>query len=333
MQLVINREALKAWLRNLLPDRTLIAPVSEAGLVLYRVTEDVEDIAFHFDNTALSPKEFFFPITDTLFTLRSDNGRAELKTPTIEKEAVLFGIRPCDALGLKVIDRPFLDEPADVRYQQRRERTVLVGLACSEACPECFCTSVGTAPNDASNMDILLSESGEDYLVQAVTERGKALLEGATLKEIETASTSVVSPQRVPAEGIASAMLKAFDSPYWDRVADRCIHCNICSHVCPVCYCFDIRDYRNKGEVERLRTWESCQAAAFTRLAGGADIRPGKGVRMRQRFAHKLLYMDRQFGGLLGCTGCGRCVKYCPVNIDIREIISDIQKMAVENAS
>lgn len=330
MPSAISRQDLKDWLQKLMSGRAVIAPAAEAGLVMYRAVERVEDIVFKFTNTVLSPKEFFFPITETLFTLRQKDGRPEIVTPTMDRDAVLFGIRPCDALGLKIIDRPFLDEPADARYKERRERTTLVGLACSEACAEGFCTSMGTGPDDPANVDILLTENGDDYLVRAVTEKGKSLLEGVALKEAGAVSTPVVSLKKVPAENIGSAMLKSFDSPYWGRVADRCIHCNICSYVCPVCYCFDIRDYTSKGEVQRVRSWESCQAAGFTRLAGGADVRPSKGARMRQRFAHKLLYMDKQFGDLVGCTGCGRCVKHCPVNIDIREIINDVQKMAVE---
>ncbi|MHB8085663.1 MAG: 4Fe-4S dicluster domain-containing protein, partial [Dehalococcoidia bacterium] len=132
----------------------------------------------------------------------------------------------------------------------------------------------------------------------------------------------------VPVEGVSEMMRRNFDSPYWDRVADRCIHCNICSYVCPCCYCFDIRDYTGKDKIDRVRSWESCQSAGFTRIAGGHDPRPTKGARLRQRWYHKLLYYPTLFGDIK-CTGCGRCVRSCPVNIDIREIITDVQKLNV----
>jgi len=125
-------------------------------------------------------------------------------------------------------------------------------------------------------------------------------------------------------------MRQAFDSPYWSRLADRCVHCNLCAYVCPTCYCFDIRDYESKGKIERVRSWESCQSPGFTRQAGGYNPRASKEARLRQRFYHKLLYFPEDFGAI-ACVGCGRCVQVCPVNIDIREVISDIQKIGGRN--
>ncbi|MFC1926046.1 4Fe-4S dicluster domain-containing protein, partial [Chloroflexota bacterium] len=117
---------------------------------------------------------------------------------------------------------------------------------------------------------------------------------------------------------------------YWDRLADRCVHCNVCSYVCPTCYCFDVRDYEAKGKIDRVRSWESCQSSGFTKIAGGHDPRPTKGTRLRQRFNHKLFYFPEEFG-TSHCVGCGRCVRSCPVNIDIREIIRNIQELGVKS--
>jgi sulfhydrogenase subunit beta (sulfur reductase) len=104
------------------------------------------------------------------------------------------------------------------------------------------------------------------------------------------------------------------------------LHCNICAYVCPTCYCFDVRDYPDKGKVERVRSWESCQSPGFSLTAGGYDPRTTKGERLRQRFSHKFLYFPERFQDA-ACIGCGRCVKACPVNIDIREVISDLQQL------
>jgi len=104
----------------------------------------------------------------------------------------------------------------------------------------------------------------------------------------------------------------------------------MCSYVCPTCYCFDVRDYTDKGKIERVRSWESCQSPGFTKIAGGYDPRANKGSRLRQRFGHKLIYFPEHFGPL-HCIGCGRCVRACPVNIDIREIIQDVQKLGVKS--
>ena len=330
MTQTISRKNLLAWLGRLLRERVLIAPTHTAEPILFRPVSKVEDIIFDFDNTAISPKEWFFPATETLFWAETTDGRTELVPATVEREAVIFGLRPCDAMGLALIDKAFLAEPADTLYQQHRDKTVLVGLSCRKAYPQCFCTSMGTAPDDPSYVDILLTQVEEDYIVQIVTQKGKALLPDNLLVESEAVAPPPPSPSVVPAEGIEEVMRQAFDSPYWGRLADRCVHCNLCAYVCPTCYCFDIRDYESKGKIERVRSWESCQSPGFTRQAGGYNPRSSKAARLRQRFYHKLLYFPESFGAI-ACVGCGRCVMVCPVNIDIRELIADIQKIGGPN--
>ena len=329
MSQLISKENLLSWLGELLQDRRLVAPVKVDDMTLFRQVDRVEDIALDFNNTDLSPKEFFFPASETLFTVEREDGRVELTPAHVERETVVFGMRPCDAKGIATLGLPYLEEPGDALFREHRDKTALVGLSCRTACAECFCTSMGSGPDDASNLDIMLTEVGDGYLVQVVTGKGKALLPDELLTTTDVPPPPPPSVAAVTSEGIVEKMKQAFDSPYWDRVADRCVHCNICSYVCPTCYCFDVRDYTDKGRIERVRSWESCQSPAFTRLAGGHDPRPTKGARMRQRFSHKLFYFPEQFGPL-HCVGCGRCVKSCPVNIDIREIIEDVQKMGAK---
>jgi ferredoxin len=177
-------------------------------------------------------------------------------------------------------------------------------------------------------LDIMLTHTPSGYIVQAITGKGKELTPVTMVEEKDVPSPPTPRIAAIPMEGVREIMRRNFDSPYWDRVADRCIHCNICSYVCPCCYCFDIRDYAGKDKIDRVRSWESCQSAGFTRIAGGHDPRPTKGARLRQRWYHKLLYYPTLFGDIK-CTGCGRCVRSCPVNIDIREIIMDVQKLNV----
>jgi len=332
MTQVIAKNELLRWLEGLSRERRLVAPVRTDSLTLFQTTGKVEEIALDFTNTTLSPKEWFFPATEALFSLERKDGTVELVPNTVDRETVIFGIRPCDASGLIILDKAFLAAPADAQYQQHRSRAALVGIACTSACPECFCTSMGTAPDDASHVDILLTPTGESYTIQVLTEKGKTLLARATVREAEVAPAKPPAVNRVPTENISEVMKRAFETPYWNRLADRCIHCNLCAYVCPVCYCFDIRDYTARRKVVRVRSWESCQSPGFTRIAGGYDPRPTKGAKLRQRFYHKLLYMSEQLG-VVGCTGCGRCVRSCPVNIDIREIITDIQKVGARNVA
>jgi len=331
MNLFISRDELIRWLDQLLRERILLAPARVQGLTLFQPVSKVEEVTLDFSNTTLSPKESFLPPTETLFSVQGNDGQLQLVPSTIEKDAVIFGLRPCDAKGIALMDGPFLQEPGDALYQERRARTSLIGLSCRQVQPECFCTSVGSAPNDPSHVDILLTEVENGYIVQVVTEKGKALLpEGLTDSKEELPAPPEL--QDVPVKEVTRAVREFFDNPYWEQLADRCLHCNICAYVCPTCYCFDVRDYPNKGNPERVRSWDSCQSTGFTRIAGGYDPRAAKGARLRQRFSHKLLYFPEEFQDI-ACVGCGRCVKSCPVNIDIREVMSDLQQLEAKSGS
>ncbi len=327
----LSKEGLFAWLGRIAGERKLIAPVHMWGITLFRAVDSPENIALDIENTDLSAKDWFFPPSEALFTVDQREDHPHITPATENREAVLFGLRPCDALAISHFDMPFLAEPADNLYRERREKTVLVGVACARARPECFCTSAGTAPNDSSLLDIMLTEAGDGYALEVVTEKGRKALGDTPLESLGFELTSPPQPDPVPLAGIKDIARHVFDAPYWDRLADRCIHCNLCAYVCPDCYCFDIRDYSAKGKTERVRCWESCQSAGFTRLAGGHDPRSSKGARLRQRFYHKFLYFPENFGPP-ACTGCGRCVRACPVNIDIREVAAEMQKAAKQVA-
>jgi len=315
----VSKENLLRWLKELMIKKTLIAPVQDQQFTLFIPIKSVEEITLDYQFTPLSPKEYFFPPSEVIFSIKGE----EIKSPQVERGFVLFGIRPCDAFAIHILDAPFLSPPPDTLYKERREVATLIGLACLQPRPECFCSSVGTNPVDPSYMDILLIPHQGGFIVDIRTEKGRGDLASASVEEIPLSPISPPALTQLPIAGIEQIAPLVFEHGYWQRLADRCIHCNICAYVCPCCYCFDLRDYSLGGEVERIRSWESCQSSWFTRLAGGYEPRPGKGARLRNRFYHKFLYFFEQFG-LLGCSGCGRCVRACPVNIDIREVISDI---------
>jgi len=326
----ITREALTTWLDGLTGRYTLIAPRLVEGELLYRSVTASAEIVLEFRRTVLSPKTFFLPDTQVVLEVEKRGTETTLAEPEVVKEQVIIGVRPCDARGLRALDALLLDRPpADAYYAERREKTTLIGLACPRLWEDCFCTSLGGAPDDASDVDLMFYEGRTGYWLSVVTEKGAALVEGLRTEETEQAlPASDISGERVPVLA-PDGWSALFDDAYWQRLADRCLSCHACTYVCPTCRCFDVRDDTTAAgpgyaHIQRLRAWDSCMAAAYRRIAGGHNPRPSKAQRLRNRYYCKFCYSPIDFGAV-ACVGCGRCIAVCPVAIDITEMLADIQ--------
>jgi len=341
----ISTQALRDWLDTLARQVTLIAPVEteigEApGLAnppasgmntLYQPVSSADEIAWDFRRTVMSAREFLFPKTETLFTIETNpTGKKTLHETKMEGQQVIFGIRPCDARGLRVLDAIMLEQkPADVYYAQRRRNTTLVGLSCPEMWENCFCTSVGGAPNSSDDVDILLTQVENGYAVEIVTEKGEKLAQGIPLQEVEglvLPEPRLNEPFETPTE---QQWLNSFGDVYWERVGERCLSCRACVYVCPTCRCFDVRDETVVDSaggriMRRVRSWDSCQGVNYRTVAGGANPRANPDQRSRNRFFCKFYYVPTDYNVPFGCVGCGRCIAVCPVNIDISEVLRDL---------
>jgi ferredoxin len=247
---------------------------------------------------------------------------------------VVFGIRPCDARAFQLVDANF-DTPSyqDPWWVNAREMTTFVGLGCTDPCSTCFCTAVEGGPFDTAGLDLLLTEVGEGFLVKVLTNKGEALVN--TSDAFEPVSADLVE-KAVPVEKTAARAIESqvdisrlasldmttlYEEPFWDDVAFSCINCGTCTFLCPTCWCFDIQDETHGAAGTRMRNWDSCMFPLFTLHASGHNPRSQKVQRVRQRFMHKLKYYVDTYEKGVACVGCGRCVQYCPVNIDIREVI------------
>jgi sulfhydrogenase subunit beta (sulfur reductase) len=332
---IITQEALNAWLDRLAAGYTLIAPRTLDGLVLYRPVTSSAEITFTYTRPKLSAKDVVFPPTERILQIEKNDQQVALAEAEMGK-CLVFGLRPCDAHGLAVLDAVFLKPPSDASYARQREATTLIGLACPQMWDGCFCTQMGGAPDDASHLDILLTAVEDAYAVNAVTDKGRALVEGLALQEIDgepprpAIAASAASIQPLPPEQWPAH----FNDTYWDLLAERCIGCRICAYVCPTCRCFDVRDElaerrTHYARYDRLRAWDSCTGSNYRVTAGGHNPRPTKGARLRNRFFCKFYYMHQDYD-TIGCVGCGRCIEACPVNIDIVEMLQDVSKMEVE---
>ena len=323
---IIGKDSLTRWLTSLMDRYQVMAPVLVEGYHLFRPITSPEEIAWDYYNSVVPPKELVFPMTESLFTLEYQNGVPQIQEPVMDRPTVIFGLRPCDARAIAMLDASFLNDPVDAPYARRRDLVTLVGWACVRPEAPCFCTSIGGAPNGTQGLDVLMTEGDEGYFVQSVTEKGAAIMKGA-----ETERTDAVPPE-LPAlpgfetEGITEKLPDEFLSPLWQQQVEACISCKVCTFLCPTCYCFDVRDRRDGDTVERLRCWDGCQGAHFSRIAGGYNPRASKTARWKQWFYHKYMYYPERFGGVIACVGCARCVRKCPVNIDIREVIRDLKE-------
>lgn len=331
-QYFVSEKMLAGWLESLSLEATLIVPRSVEGLILYRPVSASAEIAWKSARPMLSVKDVFFPSTDRLLTIEKTGQQVRLTETLPEGRQVIFGVRPCDARGVQILDALFIEQqPADPYYARRRENTALIGLSCREMGPTCFCTSVGGAPDDPTGLDLMLTEVEDGYAIQVITENGENLLEGLPLADfagelpvpIRTGTLPVPPKQSWPSH---------FSDEYWTRLSKRCLSCRICAYACPTCRCFGVRDEAapGNGHFERLRCWDSCTGANYNRIAGGHNPRAGKDERLRNRFFCKFYYYPEQYnlGEQAACTGCGRCIDLCPVNIDISEVLTDVGRLA-----
>ncbi|MGD0611984.1 MAG: 4Fe-4S dicluster domain-containing protein [Anaerolineales bacterium] len=328
---VLSQAALTEWLDRLAETSSLIAPRLVSGVLLYRKVSKSAEIAWGFSRPVMSAKDVFFPPTEQLFTIQKTGQEVSLRESQPEGETILFGVRPCDARGVRLLDALFLDtEPVDPYYARRRANTTLIGLACQEVGATCFCTSTGGAPDDERDMDVMLVAVNGGYALKAITDKGKALTAGLAL----TISDQVEAPPRrrpaVPGQMPAIPWPAHFTDSYWARISERCLSCRACAYVCPTCRCFTVRDEMtaSPAEFERIRCWDSCGGENYRRIAGGHKGRAEKGERLRNRFFCKFYYYPEQYSlkDTPACTGCGRCIDVCPVGVDITEVLMDLRR-------
>jgi sulfhydrogenase subunit beta (sulfur reductase) len=337
---LIDKAALPGLIGKLFARATVYGPVQEDGYVVFRLLQEGEQPLANYANSRNAPKQFFFPPREELLKY-TRSGRDFIPTSEGEStgEAVLFGVRPCDARSFALLDMLFDQEQyRDPHYIARREKTTVITMACVHPpYATCFCTAVDGTPTSGQGADILLTDLGEEYLAEFLTQKGERLLPhlgdlptvdaGAEAKQREIAAQAAGEITSVPPAKKIKPILDAnFDHKFWDTIHGRCLKCGTCTYLCPTCHCFDISD-ETKGETGvRIRNWDSCMYPLFTKAASGHNPRPSQKERWRQRVMHKFKYYVDNFGAI-SCVGCGRCVQLCPVNIDIRKIISDIAEL------
>lgn len=336
----IASEKLPEWLKALAAERRVLVPVEEGGGVVFRPYDAAKTPVFGSDATA-PPKGAVFPACQELFRYEQgkdpeDPGKPTLKLiPNLEAEpTVVFGAKPCGARGFLIFDRVYQGKKfPDPYYAAAREATVFVTMACGSVENTCFCHWVGSGPADPAGSDLLLTPVAGGYTVEAVSDKGQPFLDSPLLADgsAKAAEAEEVKTRTREALGDApdianapAALLSAFDdADFWRDQSEKCISCGACTYLCPTCYCFTITDEPQGMNGRRMRSWDACMHFQFTLEASGHNPRPTKAHRLKNRVGHKFSYYPTLHEGLIACCGCGRCVKSCPVSVDIREIVQN----------
>jgi sulfhydrogenase subunit beta (sulfur reductase) len=330
---IIKRDDLRKWLEEIEANYDLYAPVPST-VVNFGKIEQVDQVCFDFKNTVLSTKALFFPQSEELFSYAKESEGIRIKTTEdLKKERVLFGIRPCDVRALSILDMVFGGEFQDSHYIEKRRKTALLGIGCTEPSDTCFCSTFGIDSLCGEGTDIFLIDNKGYYTVKEVnTQRGRSLIDlGDTLfttQEKEPRTETEIVTECVDISKITKDIEKTQED-FWNNKSDPCLSCGVCTYVCPTCQCFDVEDEEKKSGGARFRTWDFCMSKDFARMASGENPRSLKGERFRHRYFHKFDYFPKKYD-VMGCVGCGRCILHCPVSMDIRKVLDGIRAKVEE---
>lgn len=298
-------------------------------------------------------KQFLFPATLQLFSAKRTNKGFEISNGTEGKMSMnaelpryaFIGVRSCELHAIGIQDKVFSEgEFTDPHYKSLRERVLLIAVNCGQAGGTCFCVSMNTGPRVQNGHDIVLTEVlnelGHFFIADAGTERGREILQSIPHEEATTIETEAAEHlvdlatqemgRMLEADGVRELLRSTLEHPHWDEVARRCLTCANCTMVCPTCFCSTFEDVTDLSgqKAERWRRWDSCFTMDFSYIHGGS-IRPTTRSRYRQWLTHKLGNWVDQFG-VSGCVGCGRCITWCPVGIDITEEVRTLRKSRAE---
>lgn len=314
----------------------------------YRLRRD--DGAGCFDHVVgpHSLKNFLFPPRETIQELVRKDGSWQVHQPEHDEPPLaVIGVRSCDLHAVEVQDRTFLQGPyVDPGYQARREKLFLAAVNCRRAAATCFCHSMKTGPAVRRGFDIALTEQDDSYVIEIGTARGAEAIAAAdwhpcSQDEIEQAravprdlehrmhhreqTADTARPRHLNTDDIRDLLLGNLDHPRWEEVGQRCLACANCTLVCPTCFCGHVQEVADLtgDHVRRERTWASCFMSEHSQMSSGV-VRQATAARYRQWLTHKLASWIDQYG-VSGCVGCGRCITWCPVAIDLTEEVAAIR--------
>ena len=316
----------------------------EAGT--YRLERRGDEALFGYVVGPHSWKKYLYPSREKLWTATRTGASFEVEPAAQDPTPFAFlGVRACEIAAIGIQDRVFLGAVKDPGYQRRREGALRIAVQCGQAGGTCFCVSMGTGPAVREGFDLSLTEildgGGHRFLVEVGTAAGAAILERVPTRPAEApdsasaeaivARTAASMGRTMAADGVPQVLAANLEHPRWEIVAARCLACTNCTMVCPTCFCSTTEEVPDLSAetVERWRRWDSCFNTDFSRLHT-QSVRKTTKSRYRQWLTHKLGTWHDQFG-TSGCVGCGRCITWCPVGIDLTEEVAAIRSVPAPN--
>jgi ferredoxin len=344
---LVSRALLDAAVRGALESRQVVAPARVRDQVRFRPISGPEEVVWDYAGTMLpASKVLYAPEQDLLRLARASGGWETAVADPAPRPRVLLAVHPCDVHGILVLDRTLLGAYRDPGYESARRETLIVGLNCQQIGRACFCASFGTGPffhawmgqGPPQGSDLLLTDLGDGrFLAESMTPAGRAFLPERDLapagpadlasRDVREAAALARFRKKLDIRQLPALLMRNLEHAIWERVGEgRCLSCTNCTMVCPTCYCYaaadevamDLRDGR------RCRRWDSCQDQHFAQVHFG-NYRATRKSRLRQFVCHKLCYWTEQYG-CFGCVGCGRCMSWCPTEIDLAEIATEIRE-------
>jgi ferredoxin len=311
----------------------------EPGSYRVEITDSPRNFGWANGPQALKP--FVFKPRETLWTAsRNTDGKITFTESITKAEPVaIIGVRSCDLAALTLQDRHFLgSDCVDTHYQAQRESLFLVVVNCTHPSDTCFCASTGDGPAAQDGFDLLLDELDDGFLIRAGSTAGQKLLNILPVETVTSKQEEAVAQQnrhaierqtrRLPSGNLEQVLFENLDHPRWQAVAERCLSCGNCTSVCPTCFCYSEQDTGtlDLNHSKHIREWDSCFTQGHSYIHG-LTIRADTRLRYRQWLTHKLGSWHSQYGRS-GCVGCGRCITWCPVGIDITEEVAAIADSA-----
>jgi sulfhydrogenase subunit beta (sulfur reductase) len=305
----------------------------------YRIGAGRPGEVFGVVNGPGSLKPSFFAPEETLLEIRRERrGLTVAESAPAAPRLAFIGVRACDLAAVAIQDRVFLqDAYRDSHYAARRRDALMIAVNCTRSAATCFCASMKTGPEAKAGYDLAMTESDDGFLVRSGSERGAAIvaalgLEAAPAPLAEAAAGAFArcaesQARRMDTTDLPRLLYEEAESPRWNEVAARCLSCTNCTMVCPTCFCHTVLDQEEiAGNLSRrVRKWDSCFSLEHAHIHG-INFRPHIRNRYRQWLTHKLASWIDQFGSS-GCTGCGRCIAWCPVGIDLTEEVAAIRSL------